>query len=363
MMAVMRALPCLVKFRLVTSMLRLIDANINRLREGLRFLEEVARFQLNDAGLTQQLKSLRHELTWTGKDFRRQLLAARSVGEDVGAQMEVSGQEQRDDLVAAVVANAIRAQESLRVLEESGKLYPLTLDYARFQKARFDVYQLEQALVSRLLRQPLRQKVKGLYVIVDPEQTGGREATEVARLALRGGAQVVQLRDKVQAKGLQLATARDLKELCDSAGALLIINDHVDLAVAVGAHGVHLGQKDLTTAAARRMLPLETIVGCSTALVEEALRAQEEGADYVAVGSIFPTASKADTRPAGLETLKQVREAVAIPVVAIGGINADNLGSVKASGADAFAVISAVASAPDVQAAAVALCLKWENLL
>jgi thiamine-phosphate pyrophosphorylase len=197
--------------------------------------------------------------------------------------------------------------------------------------------------------------IHGLYVIVDPEQTRGRDPVEVARQALEGGASLIQWRDKTRDKGEQLPQLRAVRDLCRRHGALLIVNDHADLALAAGADGVHLGQKDLPPAAVRAFVPPGFIVGVSTNNVEEARRAQAEGASYVAVGALFPTASKAVTRPASPQRLREVKQAVSVPVVGIGGINESNIDQVLAAGADAVAVISAVIAADDVREAAARL--------
>jgi thiamine-phosphate pyrophosphorylase len=191
---------------------------------------------------------------------------------------------------------------------------------------------------------------RGLCVIIDPEVAGDRPEDEIARQAIEGGATLVQLRDKQREKGLQLAVALRLKEICTQAAVPLIINDHVDLALAAEADGVHLGQKDLPVSIVRRLMP-DAIIGCSTNNVEEALRAQADGASYVSVGRLFPTDSKADTRPTTLETLRAVKQAVHIPVAAIGGISEENIDAVLAAGADLVAVIGAVVAAPNVRQA------------
>lgn len=193
--------------------------------------------------------------------------------------------------------------------------------------------------------------IRGLYVIVDPEQTRGRDAVDVARQALEGGASLIQWRDKARDKGEQLPQLRALRDLCLQHGALLIVNDHADLALVCQADGVHLGQKDLPPAAVRAFVPPTFIVGVSSNNVGEARRAQADGASYVAVGALFPTASKAATRPASPQRLREVKQAVSVPVVGIGGINEGNIDQVLAAGADAVAVISAVIGADDVRAA------------
>lgn len=192
---------------------------------------------------------------------------------------------------------------------------------------------------------------RGLYVIIDPEVAGGRPEEEITRQAIEGGARLVQLRDKRREKGVQLAVARRLKGICAQAGVPLIINDHLDVALAAEADGVHVGQKDLPVSVVRRLMPA-AIIGCSANNVEEALRAQADGASYVSVGRLFPTDSKADTRPATPETLRAVKQAVHIPVAAIGGISEENIDAVLEAGADLVAVIGAVVAAPDVREAA-----------
>jgi thiamine-phosphate pyrophosphorylase len=194
--------------------------------------------------------------------------------------------------------------------------------------------------------------IRGLYVIVDPQQTGGRDTVEVAGLALAGGANVIQWRDKARDKGEQLDEAKSIRDLCRECRALFIVNDDVDLALAIEADGAHLGQKDLPVSLVRSWVPDGFLLGVSSNTVEEAQRAEREGADYVAVGSIFPTTSKETTRPASPERLREVKAAVRVPVVAIGGIDETNVAAVVAAGADAVAVIRAVCMADDVEGAA-----------
>ena len=205
----------------------------------------------------------------------------------------------------------------------------------------------------------MKGQLRGLYVIIDPTMAPGRDEAQIARAALDGGARLIQLRDKTREKGLQLPVAEALQALCRERGALFIVNDHVDLALAVGADGVHVGQKDLPVAVVRRLVPREMVIGCSTNNPEEARRAEADGADYVSVGRLFPTGSKDDTRPATTETLRAVKAAVSLPVCAIGGINESNIDGLLAAGAEMAAVIAAVIAAPDVTAAARALAERF----
>ena len=197
------------------------------------------------------------------------------------------------------------------------------------------------------------QRVSGLYVIVDPQATRGRDVVDVAQAALRGGASAIQLRDKLNGKGDQLPIARRLLALCQAHNAVFIANDHADLAVASNAHGLHLGQHDLPAAEARRILHPWQFVGTSNALLQEAEEAAAQRVDYIAVGAMFPTGSKSDTRPAGVQTLRHVKEAVTtIPIIAIGGITMDNVDEVLQAGADGICVIGAVCQADDPEEAA-----------
>ena len=206
-----------------------------------------------------------------------------------------------------------------------------------------------------------RLQISGLYVIIDPQQTQGRDPVEVARQALHGGARILQWRDKTRDKGEQLAPSRSLRELCREHNALFIVNDHIDLALACAADGAHLGQKDLPANAVRPWAPAGFLIGVSTNNAEEARQAERDGADYVAVGSVFPTGSKETTRPASPERLREVKQAVGIPVVAIGGISEENVAQALEAGADAVAVINAVCGAEDVEEAARRLAARFEG--
>jgi thiamine-phosphate pyrophosphorylase len=332
--------------------LRIIDANLNRVGEGLRLLEDIARLVLNDVALSQQLKTMRHELITGDPVLQKRLLDSRDSEGDVG--ISLAGEERERELPLVLVANSRRVQESLRVLEELAKVPGIIpgLDSEKFKQARFSIYTLEQRLLSRLLRKDKLERLSGLYVIIDIQVLKGRNYLEVARQAIQGGAGVIQLRDKVSRKADLLPVARELKTVCTKNNVLFIMNDYLDLALETDADGLHVGQDDLPVSVARRLLPLDKILGCSTTTVEQALEAQADGADYVAIGSIFPTSTKEVVTVVGVERLRQVRQVVSVPLVAIGGITRDNVREVIAAGADSAAVITAVLWADSPQAAA-----------
>ena len=217
--------------------------------------------------------------------------------------------------------------------------------------------QAELAAAS-LVRRRRAERLHGLYVIVDPSLTLDRDPVWVAEQAVAGGATAIQLRVKETDKGRWLPLAESLRGVCSDGGAALIINDHPDVAVAVDADGVHLGQNDMPVSAARASLRPWQIAGTSNALTTEASVSVQAGADYVAVGRMFPTGSKADTRPAGPETLRAVRDAMPVdgpPLLAIGGITPENVGEVARAGADGICVIAAVTQADDPRTAAARL--------
>lgn len=332
------------------QMFRLIDVNLDRIGEGLRLLEDIARFLLEDNEITSQLKSIRHELVSVDPSLRRCLLNARDADADIGRGKEATTTRDAESLIAA---NSKRVEQSLRVVEELAKMPELKLDAETFKKARFDLYSIERRLTSRLLRQEKAKLISGLYFILDTQALAGRSYLEMAKAAIYGGARVVQLRDKnITPKGKLLKIAHQLKAICAQEGALFIINDNLDIALAVGADGLHLGQEDLPFETARQMLPIDMLLGCSVDTAEEAQAATKAGADYLAVGAIFSTSSKDDIKVVGLERLRQVRKASALPLVAIGGINKSNATEVITAGANAAAVINAVSSAASPEQAA-----------
>ncbi len=208
------------------------------------------------------------------------------------------------------------------------------------------------------------ERFRGLYVIVDPGLTNGRDPRWVAEEAVRGGATAIQLRVKDADKGDWLQTAIDIRDICNGNGAAFIVNDHPDVAVAVEASGAHLGQHDLPIAKAREVLRPWQIAGTSNALAEEATASYEAGADYIAVGRMFPTGSKSNTRPAGPETLRAVRDAIPTsgpPVLAIGGITPENAAEIAKAGADCICVIAAVTQADAPREAAERLLSTFEE--
>ena len=256
----------------------------------------------------------------------------------------------RDLTLEDTLALVTNAQGQLSTLHRAGSANPVEPE---LHEALTETLDALAAGLGQEIRDQQADRVHGLYVIIDPEVTGGREPMEIARASVRGGAKMLQLRDKLRDKGIILPLASELQELCQANDVLLIINDHVDLAAAVGSGGVHVGQTDLPVAEARKVLAPHQVLGRSNREIDLIIQSQEMGADHVAFGAIYPSTTKGGGRgPQGVEPLRRAREAAKVPLVAIGGINADNVAPVVEAGADAICVTAAVASAPEPEAAA-----------
>lgn len=191
-----------------------------------------------------------------------------------------------------------------------------------------------------------------LYAVTDRHWLAGRSLSQVVKESLEGGVTFLQLREKDLDDETFLEEALELKKLAAAYRVPFVINDNVDIAIKADADGVHVGQSDMEAGRVREKLGTEKIIGVSVQTVGQALEAQRNGADYLGVGAVFPTGSKEDAEDVSYETLKAICEAVKIPVVAIGGINSDNVERLKGSGIAGIAVISAIYAKPDIRAAA-----------
>lgn len=324
--------------------LRIIDANLNRAGEGLRVLEDMARLGLNDAAISEQLKNLRHRIVTVNPELSKQLVGARDARGDVGMSIKTPEQSEQKGLSQVMVSNARRVAESLRTIEELAKTTGTEsgLKPEDLEQARFELYSIEKRLLSRLLRKDKVERIKGLCAILNTGALKGRRAVEFAGELIRGGARMVQLRDKVLHKKELLAIASEIREICSSNRVLFIVNDHLDIALASDADGLHLGQNDLPAGTARRLLPMDKIIGVSVKTPEQAIAAYKEGGDYIGVGAIYPTSSKEETTVISTDGLVRIRQSVNMPIMAIGGIDRDNASRTISCGADAVAVISAI---------------------
>ena len=205
-------------------------------------------------------------------------------------------------------------------------------------------------------------RLSGLYVITDEELSPGRTHAEIAAAAVEGGARIIQIRDKKASDRDFYNAALQIRKLTAEAGVLFIVNDRVDVAAAVKADGVNVGRTDLPVPVARKLLGNRALVGMSADDLDQARQADIDGADYLGFGPVFPTSTKLDAGPvSGLEMLENVCKLIDVPVVAIGGIGAANIGSVAAAGAACAAVVSAVVCAEDMVKATAELVAQFEK--
>ena len=200
-----------------------------------------------------------------------------------------------------------------------------------------------------------------LYLCTDRRLMTSPTIEASVESALRGGTTVIQLREKDCSSREFYELGLRVKKITERYNAPLIINDRVDIALAVGAAGVHVGQGDLPCKVVREIVGPDMIVGVSAATIDEAVQAEEDGADYLGVGAMYATATKTDTRPVSMEELLKIRAAVKIPIVVIGGINKQTLGNFKGTGVDGLAVVSAIVAQPDPEAAARELLRMWKE--
>lgn len=329
-----------------TALLRIIDAAANRAREGLRVLEDFARFALDDGELTDQFKQARHALAIELARFDASaLLAARDTPADVGTQLTAEAERRRPDLGSVLTANFKRVQEALRSLEEFGKT--LDADFgAAMKQLRYRVYSLERTATAPSKAGLIEQA--RLYVLVDGRSS--LEAfSELVESLVAAKVDVIQLRDKGLDDRELLERARRLREITRATSTLFIMNDRPDLAVLAAADGVHVGQEELSVSDARRIVGPRTLVGVSTHSLDQARQAVVDGADYLGVGPTFASGTKCfDAHQlTGLALLRAVAAEIRLPAFAIGGIDGDNLPQVLAAGFTRVAVSGAILSAPD----------------
>jgi len=331
----------------VARKIAIIDANINRAREGLRVIEDISRFVLEDKLLTQKIKKIRHELSLvTHKTFGySQLVFSRSTGKDVGQEIHTKTEKHRQDLENIVLANFLRAEEAIRVLEEFSKTIN-TQTGLKYKKARYELYSVEEETLQKI-KKNIDFKKTELYVVLDSRFMKGSYET-VAKKVLSAGVKIIQLRDKKLDDKRLLSKAKKLRTITYKHGALLIINDRPDIALCCQADGVHLGQSNIPLKEARRILGEQKIIGFSTHSLKQALQATKDGADYISVGPIFPTKSKKHVKTVGLDLFVKVNKRVKIPIVAIGGIDQNNISKITKKGAKIIGVINAAINQKDI---------------
>jgi thiamine-phosphate pyrophosphorylase len=341
------------------SVWRVLDANLNRAREGLRVLEDFARFLVDNHDVSLKLKSMRHDLVAAEK----QLFASAGIGMadrlqfrdtegDVGTSQMTDGEQQRSALADVIIANARRVEESLRSLEEFGKLVSAPFSVA-MKSLRYSAYTMEKSLAGisapGLLRyddKASRLQQARVYVLIT-ESMCRLPWQQVVEQSLEAGADVVQLREKSLNDRELLRRAEWIRAASGNSHALFIVNDRPDIAAICEADGVHVGQEEFSVAEARKILKPGQLVGLSTHNPEQAIQATEAGADYLGVGPVFPSQTKSFDDFPGLAFVNSVAKSIAVtkPWFAIGGICLERMPELIAAGAQRVAVTSAVAGA------------------
>ncbi len=337
---------------------RILDANFNRAREALRVAEDCGRFALNDPAVTAMAKNLRSDLKEIlGAMPTEEMITSRDTPGDIGTEITSPTEPTRTNLADVAIAACKRLTESLRTIEEYAK-FVAPSEVLKVERMRYNGYTLEQRLVGRLMVSERFADVR-LYLLIWPGCCKG-SMREIARAAIAGGVDAIQLRDKTASDAQMFAMAAEMRELADETGRLFIMNDRADIASLVGADGLHVGQHDLPVGEARKLLRPGAIVGKSTHSVEQARGAINEGADYVAVGPMFATDTKDAGPVVGPELVAKVAPESSRPLVAIGGINADNVQQIIDAGLRRVAVCSAICAADDPKAAAKAIRQKLD---
>lgn len=317
---------------------RIVDANLNRITEGLRVAEDVCRYAWNIRGLQEGLKSMRHRATVL-LDHRRLVPSRNPVG-DIGQSSTGELESFRADLADVVRANLKRAQEGLRVLEEVFKASEHETS-AACKQLRYETYEIERKIFT--VRE--RSLGRGLYLILT---TPSRSIVKLAAVAVTGGLPAVQLRGTKGSDRYFLELAGKIRELTSGTSTRFIINDRLDIACLVRADGVHLGQGDIDPAMARGFLGPDAVIGLSTHSLDQVSRANRLPVDYIGFGPVFETSSKKNPAPVtGTAALAEAVSLSVVPVVAIGGITGDAIPELKQAGCHDIAVISAVTRAAD----------------
>lgn len=317
---------------------------MNRLREGIRVIEEAVRFSLNNEELSVKLKALRHRYGHMRMLVPDDVISERDTEQDIGKDNEYDITEQTD--IADIAGRSFgRTEEAARVIEEYGRL--INNEISRIAKEiRFELYELEKAVMPLLRKQNNIVDNMGLYLVMTNPVLGYEET---ARIAVKHNVKIIQLRDKAMNDSELLQTAQRIRAITQGTDTLFIVNDRPDIAMLSGADGVHVGQNDISVNDCRQ-LKTDMIVGKSTHNMQQLEAAMIEKPDYIGIGPLYPTQSKAVPDPVlGLDEAERMLKASTVPAVAIGGINAGNLSDVLSRGFANFGIVSYIVGDEDTE--------------
>ena len=320
---------------------QIIDANLDRAREGLRVLEDWARFGLGENDSVKRIKNFRQIL---GKNHLEVYKQSRNFIKDECKGLTHQEQSKRSSPDQIISSNAGRVQEALRVIEEFSRAHNYDLSKIAAE-IRYEIYTLEIELL-RLIRYKNSEEIlkeNDLYVITDQKEN----LLEIIEAILIAGVKIIQHRFKSGTDKDHLREAIQIKNLCKKYNSLFIINDRVDIAIASNADGIHLGQDDLDLKTARKLLGYSKIIGISANNEIDISNALKDGCDYIGIGPVFETATKKNKKPIGIEKIKTLTKDLNIPWFAIGGIKSNNISYLKRNGFKKVALVSQLMNSED----------------
>ncbi len=334
-----------------TTVLRIIDASANRAREGLRVVEDFVRFSLDDAHLSELLKSARHQLRSVLQHFDSQsLIDCRNTRGDVGTGISTSAEMVRTNSLSVVKASLKRVQEATRTLEEYSKVLPASVEEPKqrgasqkLEQLRYELYSIEKAVLTTI---DSKKQFDGrnVYLLLSSDQCKD-DVEHVLTEAISGGIRIVQIREKSMPDRELLDYARRVRRITRESGVLLIMNDRPDLAVLCEADGIHVGQEELSVRDVRRIVGPGCLIGVSTHSIEQARNAVLDGASCLGVGPVFQSGTKSFDEFAGLDFVREVAAEIQLPWFPIGGIDHSNVDQVVEVGASRIAISGAICRA------------------
>ena len=336
---------------------QIIDANLDRAREGLRVLEDWARFALGRKDIVKSIKNFRQNL---GKQHLKVYKESRNFIQDDCAGLSHPEQFKRNNAYSIISCNAARVQEALRVIEEFSRDHNQILSNIS-SEIRYEIYNLEILLLEAESNYSLRKILNenDLYFItIDTENL-----FEKIKNILEGGVRIIQFRFKQGKDSENLKFAIKVRELCNDFGALFLINDRVDIALACNADGVHLGQNDIDIKSARNILGYSKIIGISASNEWDIKKAIKDGCDYLGIGPVFATPTKKEKVPLGIDSLKSLTKNITIPWFAIGGIKEESITILKENNIRKVAIITDLVNSkkPKEKASIILKSLNDEN--
>jgi len=326
---------------------RIIDANINRVSEGIRVLEDHSRFVKENKNINEKFRNIRHKARKILKELDNDLIRSRESSADNGLKISQSSKlDNKTTEKELLLSNFKRIQEAVRSIEENLKIIGEYDKSKQFEDIRFEVYGIEKQYMSNLeFKLP-----EGIYGLTAEKYSKDRSNVEVVKEMLKAGIKIIQYREKEEDKSKKemLAECLEIRKLTKENEAIFIVNDHLDIAILCKADGIHLGQDDLSVQDVKKING-DLIVGISTHSPQQAQKAIKDGADYIGVGPIFTTKTKKNVCDAvGLEYLDYIVKNTDIQFVAIGGIKEHNINQVVSHGAKSIALVTEIVGSEDI---------------